>query len=170
MLRFSATRYLTRHKQPELPGYVHDDAKEVALALLEKDVTKRLACQGRGAAEVKEHRAFGSIDWEKLMAMELQPPFEPDLDAGKPSRQPAPKDQASTSQLDFFCQMVDYMKTSMSMRGTWPLKPEDQQIFDDFDFVSNKARPLPPRTSPRREFCRPSGKHQLLLSHRPTGV
>ena len=22
--------------------------------------------------------------------------------------------------------MVDYMKTSMSMRSTWPLKPEDQ--------------------------------------------
>ena len=25
------------------------------------------------------------------------------------------------------------------MRGTWPLKPEDQAIFDDFDFVSNKV-------------------------------
>ena len=35
--------------------------------------------------------------------------------------------------------MVDYMKTSMSMRTTWPLKPEDQKIFEDFDFVSNKV-------------------------------
>ena len=137
MLRFSATRYLTRHKQPELPGYVHDDAKEVALALLEKDVTKRLACQGRGAAEVKEHRAFGSIDWEKLMAMELEPPFEPDFDdgAGKPTRQPT----SGSSQLDYFCQMVDYMKTSMSMRASYPLNAEEQAIFDDFDFVSNKV-------------------------------
>jgi len=25
------------------------------------------------------------------------------------------------------------------MRTTWPLKPEDQKIFDDFDFVSNKV-------------------------------
>ena len=35
--------------------------------------------------------------------------------------------------------MVDYMKTSMSMRTTWPLKPEDQKVFEDFDFVSNKV-------------------------------
>ena len=87
--------------------------------------------------EIKDHKFFASIDWEKLMAMELQPPFEPDLDAGKPSRQPAPKDQASTSQLDFFCQMVDYMKTSMSMRTTWPLTVDDQKIFENFDYVSN---------------------------------
>ena len=39
----------------------------------------------------------------------------------------------------FPLQMVDYMKTSMSMRTTWPLKPEDQKIFEDFDFVSNKV-------------------------------
>jgi hypothetical protein len=47
--------------------------------------------------------------------------------------------QQGFSQLDFFCQMVDYMKTSMSMRTTWPLKSEDQKIFEDFDFVSNKV-------------------------------
>jgi len=27
----------------------------------------------------------------------------------------------------------------MSMRTTWPLKPEDQKVFEDFDFVSNKV-------------------------------
>ena len=25
------------------------------------------------------------------------------------------------------------------MQAQWPLKPEDQKIFDDFDFVSNKV-------------------------------
>ena len=74
-----------------------------------------------------------------MLAQELTPPFEPDFDVGKPTRQKIPKEQADGPQLDYFCHMVDYMKTSMSMRGTWPLKPEDQAIFDDFDFVSNKV-------------------------------
>ena len=38
---------LLRFTEAALPTYIHDDAKEVSLALLEKDVTKRLACQGR---------------------------------------------------------------------------------------------------------------------------
>ena len=35
--------------------------------------------------------------------------------------------------------MVDYMKTSMSMRANWPLSDEDQKKFADFDYVSNKV-------------------------------
>ena len=42
-------------QEPMLPSYIHADAKDVSLALLAKDVAKRLACGGRGAAEVKEH-------------------------------------------------------------------------------------------------------------------
>ena len=42
-------------QEPQLPSYIHADAKDVSLALLAKDVAKRLACGGRGAAEVKEH-------------------------------------------------------------------------------------------------------------------
>ena len=69
--------------------------------------------------------------------MELEPPCEPDFGdgAGKPTRQPT----SGSSQLDYFCQMVDYMKTSMSMRASYPLNAEGQAIFDDFDFVSNKV-------------------------------
>ena len=195
-------------QEPQLPSYIHADAKEVSLALLAKDVAKRLACGGRGAAEVRSttlnpkpnpdpspnsdpnpnltrsrsitssRLSTGISSWpwcvhamhtqtattspnaspprlpalpparklcrlstgsRPVLAQELTPPFEPDFDVGKPTRQKIPKEQADGPQLDYFCHMVDYMKTSMSMRGTWPLKPEDQAIFDDFDFVSNKV-------------------------------
>ena len=56
-------------------------------------MAKRLACGGRGAAEVKEHDFFAPIDWDKLVAMELTPPFEPDFDVSKPTRQRIPKEQ-----------------------------------------------------------------------------
>ena len=70
-------------------------------------MAKRLACGGRGAAEVKEHDFFAPIDWDKLMAMELTPPFEPDFDVSKPTRQRIPKEQADRPQIDYFCHMVD---------------------------------------------------------------
>ena len=84
------------------------------------------------------------LDWDKLMAMEHPVPFAVDLEYEKPTRQsgaPTPEKCATGggTQLDYFCQMVDYMKTSMSMRTTWPLKAEDQNVFQHFDFVSNKV-------------------------------
>ena len=41
------------------------------------------------------------------MAMELTPPFEPDFDVSKPTRQRIPKEQADRPQIDYFCHMVD---------------------------------------------------------------
>lgn len=131
------SEYMTKHKVLELPAYLHDDARDVALRFLDRDPTQRLGCGERGVDEIKEHPFFGAIDWDKLMAEEMEAPFESDLDYEPPARQPVPKESAT--QLDYFCQMVDYMKTSMSMRTTWPLKPEDQKVFEDFDYVSNKV-------------------------------
>ena len=42
------------------------------------------------------------------MGMEMDPPFESDLEYEKPSRQQV---SGGYNQLDYFCQMVDYMKT-----------------------------------------------------------
>ena len=71
-------------------------------------------------------------------------PFESDLEFEPPARQggaPTPEKAATGggTQLDYFCQMVDYLKASMEMRPTWPLKPEDQASFDNFDFVSTQV-------------------------------
>ncbi|KAL1507523.1 hypothetical protein AB1Y20_007147 [Prymnesium parvum] len=133
------SEYLTKHKDLQLPAYFKSEAKSIALDFLRRNPKERLGCRAAGIKEIKDHPFFmkdNLIDWEKLMGMELDPPFESDLEYEKPSRQAV---TAGFSQLDFFCQMVDYMKTSMSMRTTWPLKPEDQKVFEDFDFVSNKV-------------------------------
>jgi len=133
------SEYLTKHKDLTLPAYFKKEAKDISLDFLNRNPKARLGCRdGKGVQEIKDHAFFATInlDWEKLMGLEMEPPFESDLEYEKPTRQTV---QAGYSQLDFFCQMVDYMKTSMSMRTTWPLKPEDQKIFEDFDFVSNKV-------------------------------
>jgi len=121
-----------------IPSYVQPSAKEVVMAFLERDATKRLGCvMPAGVAGIKAHKFFAPINWDQLMAQEMPVPFEPDLEYEKPSRQPVPKEFAN--QLDYFCNMVDYMKTSMNMRSTWPLEANDQKVFDGFDYTSNKV-------------------------------
>jgi len=143
------SEHLTKTKDVKtvLAAYLRDEAKEVALAFLDRDPTKRLGCrqegdngQGRktgGVADIKAHRFFADIDWDRLIAQEMEVPFECDVDYEAPKRQPIPKE--FPTQLDYFCQMVDYMKTSMAMRSDWKLKPEDQAHFNGFDYVSNKV-------------------------------
>ena len=77
------------------------------------------------------------MDWVRLLSGELPAPFECNIELSSttPQRQLTPE----TNQLDYFCQMVDYMKTSMDMRSTWVLTAEDQRIFEDFDFVSTRV-------------------------------
>jgi len=132
------SEYLTKNKDigANLPNFLHPSAKEVALAFLQRDPVRRLGCGEGGIRDVKQSKFFADIDWEKLLSLSAKPPFESDLEYEVPARQPIPK---GTAQLDYFCQMVDYMKTSMSMRGTWPLKTEDQKHFEDFDYVSTKV-------------------------------
>lgn len=51
------------------------------LQLLSKKVSDRLGCKlGRkGASEVKAHRFFKTVNWKRLEAGMLQPPFIPDV-------------------------------------------------------------------------------------------
>ncbi|XP_010770173.1 huntingtin [Notothenia coriiceps] len=46
--------------------------------LLSKDPKQRLGCQGRGAVEVKQHPIFRNINFKRLEANMLDPPFSPD--------------------------------------------------------------------------------------------
>mmetsp|Transcript_899 Transcript_899/g.1796 ORF Transcript_899/g.1796 Transcript_899/m.1796 type:complete len:543 (-) Transcript_899:137-1765(-) len=130
------SEYLTKHKELMLPRYVQDPAKAIITRFLDRNPKTRLGCGEFGVREIKDMPYFESIDWEALMLFEMEVPFEVDLEYEKPQRTTVPKD---TPQMDYFCQMVDYMRTSMSMRASWPLKAEDQKVFEDFDHTSNKV-------------------------------
>ncbi|XP_058044403.1 G protein-coupled receptor kinase 5 [Ahaetulla prasina] len=54
-----------------------EEAKSICKMLLNKDVKQRLGCQG-GAAEVKSHPFFKSMNFKRLQAGMLEPPFIPD--------------------------------------------------------------------------------------------
>lgn len=49
------------------------------LQLLTKDAKQRLGCQEEGAAEVKRHPFFRNMNFKRLEAGMLDPPFVPDV-------------------------------------------------------------------------------------------
>lgn len=55
-----------------------EDCKSCCMQLLHKDPSKRLGCGPGGSSEVKTHPLFKAIDWKRLEAGMVKPPFEPD--------------------------------------------------------------------------------------------
>ncbi|XP_069450984.1 G protein-coupled receptor kinase 4 isoform X10 [Ovis canadensis] len=58
-----------------------EDARSICSMLLTKDPAQRLGCRGEGAAEVKGHPVFRDINFRRLEAHMLDPPFHPDPQA-----------------------------------------------------------------------------------------
>ncbi|OBS74299.1 hypothetical protein A6R68_15167, partial [Neotoma lepida] len=58
-----------------------EDARSICSMLLIKDPSQRLGCQRGGAAFVKQHPVFKDINFSRLEANMLDPPFYPDPQA-----------------------------------------------------------------------------------------
>lgn len=54
--------------------------------LLTKDAKQRLGCQEGGAAEVKRHPFFRNMNFKRLEAGMLDPPFVPDVSSSNPTQ------------------------------------------------------------------------------------
>jgi len=61
----------------EFPSEIPSDAKSLCKGLLERNISKRLGCSEDDYEEIKAHPFFESIDWEKLYARKITPPFVP---------------------------------------------------------------------------------------------
>lgn len=65
----------------QIPEAIPLDAREIITRLLDREPGHRLGAKG-GAAEVKAHPFFSSIDWTKLLQRKHKPPFKPDFSDG----------------------------------------------------------------------------------------
>ena len=60
----------------KFPEEVGSDARSLLTQLLNRDPARRLGVNG--AQEIKDHPFFAKhIDWKRLLAKKIQPPFKP---------------------------------------------------------------------------------------------
>ncbi|XP_039767886.1 G protein-coupled receptor kinase 4 isoform X2 [Ornithorhynchus anatinus] len=67
-----------KEDQEEYSEKFSEEAKSICRMLLAKDPKDRLGCRGDGAAGVKLHPIFKGINFKRLEANMLEPPFSPD--------------------------------------------------------------------------------------------
>eukprot|EP00007_Cunea_sp_BSH-02190019_P008008 CAMPEP_0174229438 /NCGR_PEP_ID=MMETSP0417-20130205/416_1 /TAXON_ID=242541 /ORGANISM="Mayorella sp, Strain BSH-02190019" /LENGTH=459 /DNA_ID=CAMNT_0015306985 /DNA_START=130 /DNA_END=1509 /DNA_ORIENTATION=+ len=107
----------------QLPENASPEAQDLLSKLLIRDPEKRLI----DPKDIKAHPFFKPIDWDKLVAKEVEPPFIPPV-----------KDAEST-------EMVDPTFTSeeptLSITEGSKIKDSAQSNFEDFTYVAGSAMP-----------------------------
>ncbi|KAM9788923.1 G protein-coupled receptor kinase 6 [Neosynchiropus ocellatus] len=102
---------LVREVEEEYSSKFSEEAKSFCKMLLAKDPAQRLGCLGNGASEVKEHLIFHSINFKRLEAGMLQPPFVPDPQA-------------------IYCKDVLDIEQFSTVKGV-ELEPKDESFYSD---------------------------------------
>ncbi|KAE9622302.1 putative protein kinase AGC-Pl family [Lupinus albus] len=63
----------------KLPAFLSSEAHSLLKGLLQKEACKRLGSGTKGIEEIKGHKWFKPIKWNKLDAREIQPSFRPEV-------------------------------------------------------------------------------------------
>ena len=62
-----------------LPKYLSIPAKSIIQGLLKRTIDKRLGCGEDGAASIKQHAFFASVNWQKVADRKMKAPWVPPL-------------------------------------------------------------------------------------------
>ena len=104
-----------------VPKSVSDNARDLLERLLVRDPEERLT----EPEEIKAHPFFCPIDWDKLFAKELEPPYKPPVKGKDDVSQVDPTFTSETPQL--------------SMPADSDISNTMQEKFTDFTYVADSA-------------------------------
>eukprot|EP00232_Nephroselmis_pyriformis_P015271 CAMPEP_0182890008 /NCGR_PEP_ID=MMETSP0034_2-20130328/22387_1 /TAXON_ID=156128 /ORGANISM="Nephroselmis pyriformis, Strain CCMP717" /LENGTH=359 /DNA_ID=CAMNT_0025023535 /DNA_START=21 /DNA_END=1096 /DNA_ORIENTATION=- len=112
------------NKKLKLPTHLTAECHQLLKALLHKDQEKRLGSGPNGSKDVMTHAFFRGINWKRLEAREIVPPFMPEI-----------ANQECVANFD--TRWTDLPPTD-SPCGTPPTKPGDdfQNLFNGFSYVA----------------------------------
>ncbi|XP_075226417.1 ribosomal protein S6 kinase alpha-2-like isoform X2 [Lycorma delicatula] len=60
-----------------MPQFLSQEAQSLLRVLFKRNPANRLGAGPEGVNEIKNHPFFATIDWERLLRKEIQPPFKP---------------------------------------------------------------------------------------------
>jgi p90 ribosomal S6 kinase len=61
----------------QMPQFLSPEAQLLLRVLFKRTPQNRLGAGPDGIVEIKSHPFFSSIDWDRLLKKEIQPPFQP---------------------------------------------------------------------------------------------
>lgn len=65
------------------PPFFNDDVKDLLMGLINRDLSQRLGNLQNGTEDVKNHRWFSEVVWEKLLTRNIETPYEPPIQQGR---------------------------------------------------------------------------------------
>lgn len=110
-----------------MPKYLTPDAQDLLTRLLEKSPAKRIGCGKEGPDELKRHPFFKNINWEKLLAKEIEPPYVPEVMSDR-----------DTSNVDEEFLQEAPRETPVIENEMTKLRGKSE-LFDNFSFVNERS-------------------------------
>ncbi|KAJ3108066.1 hypothetical protein HDU97_002301 [Phlyctochytrium planicorne] len=115
------------HNELLFPPGFSEKAQDLVRGLLERDPKKRLGAGPEDAEDIKRHRYFSDVDWEKLLKKQVKPPFKPKVES-----------EMDTSNFDPV--FTDNMMPVDSLpNNSAPLSETIQQNFKGFTYTDESA-------------------------------
>ena len=65
------------------PQFFNEDVKDLLMGLINRDLSQRLGNLQNGTEDVKSHRWFSEVVWEKLLTRNIETPYEPPIQHGR---------------------------------------------------------------------------------------
>ncbi|ORX97196.1 kinase-like protein [Basidiobolus meristosporus CBS 931.73] len=113
------------NKKLRIPNYISPDAKDLLTRLLRKSPAVRFGSGPGGAAAIKAHPFFRTIDWKALARREVEPPIVPILTS--------PEDVSN------FNSEFTSLSVLESPASPSPLSASFNRLFQGFSFVDRSA-------------------------------
>lgn len=64
------------------PAFIHPDAQDLLQQLITPDLTKRLGNLLHGSDDIKRHKWFAEVNWERLERKDIEAPYVPPVRGG----------------------------------------------------------------------------------------
>ncbi|KAK2831764.1 hypothetical protein Q7C36_016850 [Tachysurus vachellii] len=106
------------------PRFLSTESISIMRRLLRRNPERRLGGGERDAEEVKKHLFFRNIDWSRLLAKKVKPPFVPTI-------------QGASDVSNFDDEFTSEAPVLTPPRDPRPLSRDEQEMFADFDYIAD---------------------------------